>query len=50
MAKQRVVIASDCGGHREIVTHGSNGLLFAADNADALADDHNNKGASRRVH
>jgi PEP-CTERM/exosortase A-associated glycosyltransferase len=39
MAKQRVVIASDCGGHREIVTHGSNGLLFAADNADALANE-----------
>jgi glycosyltransferase involved in cell wall biosynthesis len=39
MAKQRVVIASDCGGHKEIVTHGLNGLLFAADDANALADE-----------
>ncbi|MBL9097745.1 MAG: glycosyltransferase, exosortase A system-associated [Alphaproteobacteria bacterium] len=38
MAKERVVLASDCGGHREIVTHGINGLLFAADDAMALAD------------
>lgn len=37
MAKRRVVIASDCGGHKEIVTHGENGLLFTADDADALA-------------
>ena len=39
MAKQRVVIASDCGGHKEIVTHGVNGLLFAADNAVALSNE-----------
>jgi PEP-CTERM/exosortase A-associated glycosyltransferase len=38
MAKERVVIASDCGGHREIVTHGKNGLMFAADDAGALAE------------
>jgi PEP-CTERM/exosortase A-associated glycosyltransferase len=38
MAKGRVVIASDCGGHREIVTHGRNGFLFAADDTDALTD------------
>ncbi len=37
MAKARVVLASDCGGHREIVTHGRNGLLFAADSSEALA-------------
>jgi glycosyltransferase involved in cell wall biosynthesis len=37
MAKQGVVLASDCGGHREIVTHGCNGLLFKADDAGALA-------------
>jgi len=37
MAKARVVLASDCGGHREIVTHGRTGLLFAADSADDLA-------------
>lgn len=38
MAKERLVIASDCGGHKEIVTDGRNGLLFVADDADALAD------------
>jgi glycosyltransferase involved in cell wall biosynthesis len=37
MAKERVVIASDCGGHREIVSHRRNGLLFAAGDAAALA-------------
>jgi glycosyltransferase involved in cell wall biosynthesis len=37
MAKARVVLASDCGGHREIVTHGKNGLLFEADDTAALA-------------
>lgn len=38
MAKGRVVIASDCGGHREIVTNGRNGFLFAAGDTQALAD------------
>jgi len=38
MAKERVVLASDCGGHKEIVTHRLNGLLFASDDANALAD------------
>ncbi|MEQ1864589.1 MAG: TIGR04063 family PEP-CTERM/XrtA system glycosyltransferase [Micropepsaceae bacterium] len=38
MAKGRVVIASDCGGHREIVTHGRTGFLFAADDTQALTD------------
>jgi PEP-CTERM/exosortase A-associated glycosyltransferase len=38
MAKERLVLASDCGGHKEIVTHGRNGMLFAADDADALAN------------
>ncbi len=37
MAKERLVIASDCGGHKEIVTHRRTGLLFKADDADALA-------------
>lgn len=37
MAKERLVIASDCGGHMEIVTHRRTGLLFRADDADALA-------------
>jgi glycosyltransferase involved in cell wall biosynthesis len=39
MAKGRVVIASDCGGHREIVTHRLNGLLFTADDPRALANE-----------
>lgn len=38
MAKGRIVIASDCGGHREIVTHGRNGFLVAAGDTQALAD------------
>jgi len=38
MAKARVVIASDCGGHREIVTDGRNGFLFAAGDTQALTD------------
>jgi glycosyltransferase involved in cell wall biosynthesis len=37
MARGGVVLASDVGGHREIVRHGENGLLFAADDAKALA-------------
>lgn len=37
MAKERLVIASDCGGHREIVVHGKNGLMFKSDDASALA-------------
>jgi PEP-CTERM/exosortase A-associated glycosyltransferase len=37
MAHGGVVVASDVGGHRELVRHGENGLLFAADDAKALA-------------
>ena len=37
MAQGRLVVASDCGGHREMVFDGKNGLLFPAGNADALA-------------
>lgn len=37
MAKERVVLASDCGGHREIVTHGRTGWLFKADDPPSLA-------------
>lgn len=37
MADGRVVVASDVGGHREIVRDGETGLLFPADDADALA-------------
>jgi PEP-CTERM/exosortase A-associated glycosyltransferase len=37
MAQGRVLVASDVGGHREMVRHGENGILFEADNVDALA-------------
>ena len=37
MAKARVVLASDCGGHRELVQHGETGILFKADDVSALA-------------
>ena len=37
MARGGVVLASDVGGHRELVSHGDNGLLFPADDAKALA-------------
>ena len=42
MAQRRLVAASDVGGHRELITHGVTGTLFAPDNpascAQALAD------------
>lgn len=38
MAQQRLVIASDVGGHRELIEHGKTGILFPAGDADALAD------------
>jgi glycogen(starch) synthase len=38
MAQRRLVVASDVGGHRELIRHGENGLLFAAGNVDALAE------------
>jgi PEP-CTERM/exosortase A-associated glycosyltransferase len=37
MAHGPIVVASDVGGHREMVRHGENGILFEADNADALS-------------
>ncbi|MGH7210043.1 MAG: glycosyltransferase, partial [Acetobacteraceae bacterium] len=37
MAEGRLVIASDVGGHRELITDGLTGFLFAADDKDALA-------------
>ncbi len=37
MAQQRLVAASDVGGHRELITHGQTGWLFAADNPAACA-------------
>lgn len=42
MAQQRLVAASNVGGHRELITHGETGVLFEPDDptacADALAD------------
>lgn len=37
MAQQRLVAASDVGGHRELVTDGITGTLFPADDPPALA-------------
>ena len=37
MAQGKVVLASDVGGHRELIEHNVNGYLFAADNTEALA-------------
>jgi PEP-CTERM/exosortase A-associated glycosyltransferase len=37
MAQGRVVVASDVGGHRELIRHGRTGMLFKADDASALA-------------
>lgn len=37
MAQKRLVIASDVGGHKELIRHGENGWLFKAGDADALA-------------
>ncbi len=37
MAQGRVLVASDVGGHQELIRHGETGMLFKADSADALA-------------
>lgn len=37
MAKGRLVVASDVGGHRELIRNGETGELFSAGDADALA-------------
>ncbi len=38
MAQRRLVIASDVGGHKELVKDGETGVLFKAGDAGALAD------------
>lgn len=38
MAQGRLVLASDVGGHQELIRPGENGELFEADSASALAD------------
>ncbi|MBE0549691.1 MAG: glycosyltransferase, exosortase A system-associated [Rubrivivax sp.] len=37
MAQGRLLVASDVGGHRELIRHGETGMLFRAGSADALA-------------
>jgi PEP-CTERM/exosortase A-associated glycosyltransferase len=37
MAQGRLLVASDVGGHRELIRHGDNGMLFRAGNAESLA-------------
>ncbi len=38
MAQGRLLVASDVGGHKELIRHGETGLLFPAGSADGLAD------------
>lgn len=38
MAQGRVLVASDVGGHKELIQDGRTGSLFRAGNADSLAD------------
>ena len=38
MAQGRLIVASDVGGHRELIRDGETGFLFKADDADSLAD------------
>ena len=38
MAQGRVLVASDVGGHRELIRHDETGLLFQAGSAESLAD------------
>ncbi len=37
MAQGKLVVASDVGGHKELIEDGKNGVLFAADDAASLA-------------
>ncbi|MDO9315433.1 MAG: glycosyltransferase, exosortase A system-associated [Burkholderiaceae bacterium] len=38
MAQGRLLVASDVGGHKELICHGETGWLFKAGSRDALAD------------
>ncbi len=38
MAQGRLLVASDVGGHQELIRHGETGWLFRAGSAEALAD------------
>ncbi len=37
MAQGKIVVASDVGGHKELIEDGKNGVLFNADDAESLA-------------
>ena len=37
MAQGRLLVASDVGGHKELIRHGQTGMLFKAGNANALS-------------
>ena len=38
MAQGRIVVASDVGGHRELIRDGETGVLFRADDTDSLVE------------
>ncbi len=38
MAQGQLVVASDVGGHKELIEHGYNGFLFNADSVDSLVE------------
>jgi glycosyltransferase involved in cell wall biosynthesis len=38
MAQGQLLVASDVGGHRELIRDGETGMLFRADDLEALAD------------
>jgi glycosyltransferase involved in cell wall biosynthesis len=38
MAQGRLLVASDVGGHKELIRHGETGMLFKAGSAESLAD------------
>ncbi len=38
MAQQRIVAASDVGGHRELIADGATGMLFPADDPEGIAN------------
>jgi glycogen(starch) synthase len=38
MAQRKILIASDIGGHRELIRNGETGILFRAGDIDSLAD------------
>jgi len=38
MAQGRILVASDVGGHKELIRHGETGMLFKAGSAPALAE------------